>query len=309
MGQSVQFESTLDDEGRRARIYQGDIFLYGPRKSSLEMVEFTRGLLREAFGKLDPETAQHHLSVEAFADILGTCKPHFIHHPENKRLLRALLEEMGCDPRRTYFDVPRLRSSTSDGYLTTGIAYAWHPHRDTWYSAPRCQINWWLPVFELTHDNAMAFHPGYWATGVANDSAKYDYYVWNEKHRGAHVVSNLKSDDRPLPRATTSVEIEPQLRLLPPVGGMLVFSGAQMHSSVPNTSGRTRYSIDFRIVNLDDVANKRGAPWSDEHCTGTTMRDYLRCTDLERVPDELVALYETGGQRDRGTLIYRPSQA
>jgi hypothetical protein len=40
------------------------------------------------------------------------------------------------------FDMPRLRSSTSDNYLTTGIAYEWHPHRDTWYSAPQCQINW-----------------------------------------------------------------------------------------------------------------------------------------------------------------------
>ena len=32
----------------------------------------------------------------------------------------------------------------------------------------------------------------------------------------------------------------------------------------------------------------------DEECTGTTMRDYLRGTDLGRIPDEIVALYDDG---------------
>ena len=213
---------------------------------------------------------------------------------------------MGCDPEVTYFDVPRLRSSTSDAYLTTGIAYAWHPHRDTWYSAPHCQINWWMPVYELSPENGMAFHPRYWNTPVPNDSAKYDYYVWNAQHRGAHVVANLKSDDRPLPRATTAVEVDPQLRLLPPVGGRSSSRERRCIRSVPNTSGRTRYSIDFRVVHLGDVAQKQGASWCDEHCTGTTMRDYLRCTDLARIPDELMALYETAAPPVGGQLIYQP---
>ncbi|HTS81030.1 MAG TPA: hypothetical protein VMH40_10565 [Myxococcaceae bacterium] len=306
MPHAIHLDPVMGDDERRRRLFDGDIFLYSPRQSSLALVEFTRALLREAFGPLDPETAQHEMEVSAFAELLGKVKPLFIHHPESKRLLRAMLVDMGCDPELTYFDVPRLRSSTSDQYLTTGIAYAWHPHRDTWYSAPSCQINWWMPVYELASENAMAFHPAYWARPVPNDSAKYDYYVWNAQHRGAHVVANLKSDDRPLPRATEHVEINPQIRLLPPVGGMIIFSGAQMHSSVPNTSGKTRYSVDFRIVHVGDVAEQRGAPHVDEHCTGTTMRDYLRCTDLERIPDALVARYETRTPPAGAELIYRP---
>ena len=86
-------------------------------------------------------------------------------------LVRALLEDLGCNADDTYFDVPRMRSSTSDDYLTTGIAYAWHPHRDTWYSAPQCQLNWWLPIYDLASENAMAFHPRYFTEGVANTSS------------------------------------------------------------------------------------------------------------------------------------------
>lgn len=87
--------------------------------------------------------------------------------------------------------------------------------------------------------------------------------------------------------------MEPQIRLLPFPGGLIMFSGAQLHSTVPNTSGKTRFSIDFRLVNIDDVANRRGAPNVDSACTGTTLRDYLRGTDLAHIPEDLVALYDT----------------
>jgi hypothetical protein len=199
-----------------------------------------------------------------------------------------------------------MRTSTSDNYLTTGIAYAWHPHRDTWYSAPSCQINWWLPIYEIESNNSMAFHPQYWSQPVKNSSAEYNYYTWNKLYRGEAVAKLTKADPRPLPRATERMELEPQIRLICPVGGVILFSGAQMHSSVPNTSGATRFSIDFRTIHLHDAAAKRGAPNIDAACTGTVMRDYLSCADLSRVPADVVALYDDGTKGD-GELVYTPN--
>jgi len=74
---------------------------------------------------------------------------------------------------------------------------------------------------------------------------------------------------------------------------------------VPNTSGVTRYSIDFRTVHLDDVLDRRGAPNVDSECTGTTMRDYLRMNDLTQIPDEVVQTYDAGSS-PQGQLVYRP---
>jgi hypothetical protein len=76
---------------------------------------------------------------------------------------------------------------------------------------------------------------------------------------------------------------------------------------VPNTSGRTRFSIDFRTVNLDDAQARRGAPNLDSECTGTTMRDYLRASDLTHVPEEVVAMYDDD-TADRGALVFPASQ-
>jgi hypothetical protein len=94
------------------------------------------------------------------------------------------------------------------------------------------------------------------------------------------------------PRAEEPIEVDPQIRVIAPVGGVLIFSGAQLHSTVQNTTGRTRFSIDFRTVNIDDLAEGRGAPNLDSACTGTTLRDFLRARDLEPLPEEIVAMYD-----------------
>ena len=83
---------------------------------------------------------------------------------------------------------------------------------------------------------------------------------------------------------------------------------AQMHSSVPNTSGVTRFSIDFRTVHRRDLVEKKGAPNVDAACTGTVLRDFLRGTDLTRLPEDVVALYDDGIPVD-GELIYMPKSA
>jgi hypothetical protein len=290
---TVHFDADLSDDHRRRLLFAGDIFVYRPTAPAMELVEFARRLVTDAFGKRDPEVAQFSMPVVDFAELLAELKPRFIHHPECKRLLPLALAALGCDLERTYFDVPRIRTSTSDKYLTSGIAYAWHPHRDTWYSAPMCQVNWWMPMYPITSDNCMAFHPRYWSRSLSNDSRKYNYQEWNRVNRFS-AAKHIGEDTRPLPKPTEPVELEPDIRLVMPPGGLVIFSAAQLHSSVPNTSGRTRFSIDFRTVHLDDVGAMAGAPNVDSACTGSTMGDYLRCTDLQHLPTQATEPYEAG---------------
>jgi len=282
---------TMDDEARRQNLYNGQIFVFSARPSTLALIEHARELIAEAFGSMDPETAQHKMPVEEFAAVLTELKPKFIHHPTSKERIQGLLSEFGCDLNRTYFDVPRLRTSTSDDYLTSGISYAFHPHRDTWYSAPFSQLNWWVPIFPVVPENVMAFHPRYWSQGVRNGSRRYDYYAWNATSRKT-AAQHIKTDTRDQPKPEEPVELDPQVRVVPEPGGVLLFSGNQLHSTVPNNSGRTRFSIDFRTVNVDDVAARREAPNVDSECTGTTLRDFLRGTDLQRIDEQVALTYE-----------------
>ena len=72
---------------------------------------------------------------------------------------------------------------------------------------------------------------------------------------------------------------------------------------MPNTSGVTRFSIDFRTVQLDDLRAGRGARNIDSACTGSSIRDFLRVRDLSPVPDDVVALFNDGSEQN-GELVY-----
>src|SRR5262249_11462195 len=158
------------DDQRREQLYQGSLFVYSPSPAATKLCALARDLVSEVFDPYDPLRIQEKLPVERCVEILSTLKPRFIHHPKSKEYIQELLVERGCDPGKTYFDVPRLRTAFPAEYLSSGIAYAFHPHRDTWYSAPFCQVNWWMPVWEIFPENCMAFHPRYWNEAVPNNS-------------------------------------------------------------------------------------------------------------------------------------------
>jgi hypothetical protein len=302
----VRFDPGFDDDERRGRLYAGELLVFPPLESAMALCGLAREMLEEAFAPLDPREAQYHMPVERYVDIVAPLKPRFIHHPEAKRHIQGILQALGCDPWETHLDVPRLRMVTSDGYLTAGVGYAHHPHRDTWYSAPMCQLNWWLPIYEFDPDSALAFHPRYWDRAVPNSSGEFNYYEWNRVGR-RQAARQIGTDTRKQPAALDPLEPAPDLRVVCRTGGIILFSGAHLHSAVPNTSGRTRYSIDFRTVHAGDLRAGRGAPNLDSAPTGTSLRDFLRAADLEAMPADLVAMYDSGSPPAEEDLVYRPA--
>lgn len=281
-----------DDDERRRRLYDGHLYAYSATDATRELVQVARDLCEEAFDPHDPVEAQHHMDVETYVEILKDLKPTFIHHPRCKAAIQRILTGLGCDADRTFFDVPRLRTATSDGYLTSGLGYAFKPHRDTWYSPPMCQLNWWLPVYPIHAENAMAFHTRYWDEPIENSSAEFNYQEWNRLGREQAKKQKADGKDtRKQSEALEPVEPEPDLRIVPEPSGLLVFSGAHLHSTVDNTTGETRISIDFRTVHLDELETESGAPNLDSESTGTTIHDYLRLSDLSHVPEEILAMH------------------
>jgi hypothetical protein len=299
---SVHVESPMTDEERRRCLYQGDIVILPRTPASAELVALADRMLVEAFAPHHPREIHERLTPEDAAAVLAKLKPAFIHHPACKVLIPQIMREHGVDVEKLYFDVPRMRSAYPSDFLTSGIAYAFHAHRDTWYSAPQQQINWWMPIYPLAPDNAMAFYPRYFAEAVRNSSDTFNYYEWNEKNR-ASAASHIREDTRVQPRAMEPLDAV-TVRLLPQPGSIILFSAAQLHETVENTAGVARYSIDFRTVHLDDVLARRGAPNVDAHCTGTTMRDYLRATDLSHLPEDAVQMYDDGTEAAYRTLYF-----
>ena len=269
----------------RQQVYTGNLVILTRLRALNNFVEYTREELTELFRPHDPEHVHEHIDPPEMARILGGWKPRFIHSDRSKKLVRAVIEEAGFPAEDTHYDLPKPRTSFPMGHLTTGIAFAFPWHRDVWYSAAAQQINWWLPVFPVREDNAMSFDPASFDRAVPNTSDAFDYYQNN-----ASRLTTATGVTREVQARPGAVDHAPdqELVVLPAPGQVLLFSGAQLHKSIPNTSGRARFSVDFRTVYTPDLMAGRGAPLVDVYCTGTAIRDFVNVADESSFDEETV---------------------
>ncbi len=302
---AILVDPKLSDEERRRALYSGDTVMFTPRKSVKALCDLAWEVIQEAFHPIDPQRAQFEMPVEQFVDIIAPLKPRFTHHPRAKDLMRDLLEDLDCDPEKTYFDVPKLRIVTHGGYLTAGVGYAYKKHRDIWYACPPCQINCWTPITEIEERCGLVLHPAYFDQPVKNNSNQFDAYQWNADGR-KNAATFIHEDPRPHPHLQEARDLDRQVIVGQP-GSLILFSAQQLHATIPNDSGRTRFSIDFRTVNRDDILEHAGAKVIDSSATGTTLRDFLRATDHQQFEPEVVATYETGKAPAGGVLVFDPN--
>jgi hypothetical protein len=282
---SILTDPAIPAEELRQRLFAGDLVILTRLRALEEFVGYMRAELTELFEPHDPEHVHEHIGPAEMAKILGAWKPRWIHAERSRELVRAIIAEAGFDPEFTHYDVPKPRTSFPSGHLTTGIAFAFPWHRDVWYSAPAQQINWWLPVYPVRETNAMSFDLASFARQVPNTSGDFDYYENNARRLTTATSAGKESQARPGAIGhTPAVDVIP----LPAPGEVLLFSGAQLHTSIPNSSGLARYSVDFRTVDVRDLTAGRGAPLADAYCTGTAIRDFVSIKDESSFDEELV---------------------
>ena len=267
---------------RRDLVFAGQLLVFTRRDATAALADHAIGMISEMLSPDDPEHAQFGLSVENFIERVGPLKSRFTNDLQTKKLVRDVLVAFGCDLETTYFDVPRLRVVPHGDYLSSGVSYAYKAHRDIWYSSPTAQVNWWMPVFDVTAARAMSFFPEYWSNAVLNSSSDFDYGEWCRVGR-TMATSQVKQDTRKHPLPLAAVDTRSELRIAGTKGDVILFSAAQLHSTAPNQSGRTRFSIDFRTISLDDLEHGRGAANIDSSATGTTLGDFLRASDFEPI--------------------------
>jgi hypothetical protein len=282
---TVMIDPSLRDDEFRQAIYDGNLIVLTRLPAVSDLVDYTRGQLTELFKPYEPEHAHEHIEPAEMAKLLGSWKPRWIHSDSSKRLVRDIITQAGLPAEFTHYDVPKPRTSFPVGHLTTGVAFAFPWHRDSWYSAPAQQLNWWLPVFPIREDNSMAFDPQGFGRAVPNTSGTFDYYRNNA--RRLTTANQVTREEQARPGAIDHRAAQ-ELIVLPAPGSVLLFAGAQLHTSIPNTSGLSRYSVDFRTVDARDLVAGRGAPVVDAYCTGTAIRDFVNIKDGSSFAEETV---------------------
>ena len=285
----VRLNPTGSNEALRQMLFAGDLALFTELPAVTELVAHARLELEQLFDGRDPQHAHECYEPSELASMLSVWKPRFMRLPESLRLSKKVLAEIGFDASTTHYDLLKPRTSFPQGHLTTGIAAAFPWHRDTWYAAASQQINLWFPIYEVRPDNAMGFDPGGFGQKVPNNSNEFDYYRRNRERGSLSKVVSQAAHSQP-----GAIDWHPAHEdiLLPSPGSILLFSADQLHRSIPNTSGLSRYSIDYRVVSTVDIESGHGAPALDVACTGTAIRDFKRVSDDAEMSDRIVRIIE-----------------
>lgn len=274
-------DAPLGHAARLERLYAGDVFLDAPQPATREVVRFLWRLLTRAYSEGDPREAHLRLPSDEHFGRLTDVRREVLQSPETLFLLREVLQMGGWPLERTYFDLLRVRGVVSGAERNPDTAQAYLPHRDTWYANPPAQINLWIAVSDVGEDEAFAFWPAHWEGPVANDSETFDYARWQE-------YGGWQTPD-PRKRYPTVLEAPrgPELRVAAPSGACLAFSGTHLHGTRAHASGRTRFSVEFRVVLLDDLFALLARRLLDSRAVGTTLLDFLRASDFAPFPKDL----------------------
>jgi len=264
----------------RHAIYAGDVFLAPPTDASQRLVAAARAGLAEALACAPDEVRdvpQQISNDELFARI-GTLRKQLYLEPRFHEAIRDVIAAFDLDPARIAFDPLRLRVIRHRGHENPLAAPVYHPHRDTWYSHPPALIAWWIPLDDLAEHETFVFYPDRFAAAVDNDSEVFDYGDWVRDGWELKIGWQKLSAgiEARYPRAALGVDGGRAIGFSCRAGENLVFSGAHFHATLPQATGRTRYSLDFRIVDLDDHAAGLGAPNIDNRSRGSALRDYVQ---------------------------------
>lgn len=267
----------LDDRKRGELIYAGTLLVFEKVPAMQKFCVFADALIKDAFGSVDPEKAQFHVSRDEYLSIAATLQKRFRQHTEPKKLFAATLEEIGVDLERTYWDRMLLRVLPHGDTHTGGPVSRIGFHRDTWGSNLHQQMNWWAPIYSLTPERTIAFYPHYWFHPLKNTSGSWSFGEYMAHRRNTDPSRAATYPSAPQPSET--VDTSSELRVVIDPGDVLCFSGAHLHASVPNTSSAARFSVEVRTVNIDDLKSQRGVPNIDCDATDIMTLWFRRISD------------------------------
>jgi len=268
----------------RSAIYSGDIFLNTDLKAAKNMCAFAKDCITKAFnGETNHQSLHKMMPVKDFVDLVSKLKGEFTNSLRSKELIRDFVLEIGADPKEYILDVPRIRVVPHYDYLHAGVSYAYKPHRDTWYGGTSCQINTWMPVYSVQPDQTMMINPGYFTVPVKNTSRDWSLSDWVNVQR-VLAKENITEEARAHPIPLEDISTMSEIRVAANTGEILIFSGSHLHGTIPNYTEQTRFSVDFRLMHLEDLKHKRGALNVDSESTDVESgyKDYFHVNDFSQ---------------------------
>lgn len=277
----VELDNALSKEEKRRRILvQGVIARIPADDLTQSLVTHALNQVSDYFGE-PPRKCAALLSKEdrgKFLSQLTLAKAALAKDEQARQLVCRIAVRHLNDAALTCYDQPRLRVVPAALDRADGSRKAVSPshscHRDTWYANAQSQINFWLPLHDVSPEETFRFYSDYFDKAVANTSSQFDYSRWS-KEIGFGNAEKRASSFYPTVEVDGPRESEGRSFALKQ-GDLIVFAAAHLHQTVKHHQSLARFSIDFRTVQEGDSQKGITAPSQDNFSRGDACVDYLK---------------------------------
>lgn len=264
-------------------LYSGTVYLLPPTEATESLVdavwtEIKREL--EMTEETDCRNAHAVYQPDELFQRIGRLRKQIYTRPEFHRRVDQVIETAGFPLEAIRYDPARLRTVQHNGHLNPAAAPIYYGHRDTWYANPQSMITWWIPLHEIEESFSFDFWPDAFDRVVENDSEIFDFDTWvsrgQEKRIGWQNQKTGLTAAYPQLRQPVESISGPVLPVLAQRAELLLFSGQHLHKTRLNESGTTRFSLDFRTVQMNDFQVGGGARNVDNRSTGSSIVQFVQ---------------------------------
>lgn len=271
-------------------LFQFDFFLLQKLTAVKQFIALMQQKTAEVFHEQHPQKIQFSISAEDWQKRMHRLRQNVRLSSDTYEAFTRILTETGIKPGEVFIDAVRIRGVPHNFHLEEMARPVSFVHRDQWYANPQAQINWWLPVYDVTENMSFHVYPHYRHRPVMNTSARFDYNDWLMKG-GFQAYDPKKEQNKIFPEPLEPLNETGKWQPAANAGEAVLFSPHELHGTAPNTSGITRFTIEVRMVFYEDIINRAGAPNLDNASTGSTLVDFFEPFTGERFDIGLVKKY------------------
>tara|TARA_B100001741_G_C16475402_1_gene562210 strand:+ start:218 stop:1057 length:840 start_codon:yes stop_codon:yes gene_type:complete len=237
--ENIHFNNDFDTNRFKTELFKGKVFVAQGFLSLLSLINEVERNFLNFFNISIKEFISDNSIVFDEKEIIG-----FQESIKQSKLLYEkyiiFLTDLNFDINDTYCDQITIRFSPSINEQAKGLLKPVKPHRDTWASNFQHQINWWIPLHDLSKNNSIFFIPKYFTKSVRNDSKEWSFELFKKgfiKSSTPISLQNFCAEDY----KTKKINL----------GDAFCFSGNHIHGS--NLGAFRRLNIETRTLCIKDL--------------------------------------------------------
>ncbi len=275
------------------KILSGEVVQSLRPPSLREFLELLQSRVATYFPSADPRLEVAKLSTDIHMFRMHQLREEIKTDPIFLEAFHPLWQELGIDFSEVYLDALRIRCVPNlfqEIPEAQSLAYL---HRDPWYANPQCQLNFWIPIYEVAKGDGFRIYPDYFTIPISNNSGLFSYDEWIELG-GFQSNGDTNGRKKIFPSPDVDPDVQESIDVCGEEGEMVCFASHHLHGTSPNLSGKARFSLEVRFVLKSHLEQRIGPRRIDNFSTGTSLQHMYDLIYRRPVSPELIAHYEAG---------------